>query len=57
MVEPFPTPSFPAVAFAIAGTHQVPPDLLFYPVFDHRETFARVADSKVVHPLSQDRID
>ena len=32
VVEPSPTPPFPAEALALPGTHQVPPNLLFHPV-------------------------
>src|SRR5271165_5396172 len=35
----------------------MPPYLLLYPAFDHFETNTRMADPKVVHPTTQDRID
>ena len=57
LVEPFATPPFPAEAFAVPGTHQVSPNLLLHPIFDHRKAPARVSHGKVVHPSSQDRID
>ena len=33
-VKPLATPPLPAEAFAPPGTHQMLPDLLFYPLFD-----------------------
>src|ERR1051325_8918218 len=57
VVQPFPTPPFPTHPLAFTGTHQVPPDLLFYPSFNHREASARIANLKVIHPTAQDRID
>src|SRR5690242_4561582 len=56
-VDPFPTPPFPAHTLALSGPHQMPPDLLLYPAFDHGEAATRMTDPKVVHPASQDRID
>src|ERR1019366_3921046 len=56
-VEPFATPPLPAESFALPGTHQVSPNLLLHPVFDHRKAPARVSHGKVVHPASQDRVD
>ena len=35
----------------------MPPNLLLYPSLDHRETSARIANLKVIHPTSQNRID
>src|SRR5271155_2678470 len=35
----------------------MPPHLLLYPAFDHSKTNARMADPKVVHPATQNRID
>jgi len=35
----------------------MPPDLLLYPSLDHREASTRIADPKIVHPSSQDRVD
>jgi hypothetical protein len=35
----------------------MPPYLLLYPAFDHSKTNARIADAKVVHPVTQNRID
>src|SRR6187431_359386 len=35
----------------------MPPDLLLYPVFDHREASMRIADSEVVQPTTDDRVD
>ena len=57
VVKPFATPPLPAEAFAFPGTHQMPPDLLLYPAFDHPKAETRMADPKVVHPATQDRID
>jgi hypothetical protein len=39
------------------GTYQMSPHLLLHPVSDHGEAPARIANPKVVHPTSQDRID
>jgi hypothetical protein len=33
------------------------PNLLLYPVSDKRKAFTRIADSKVVHPTTKDRVD
>src|SRR5260370_34664846 len=57
VVQPFATPPLPAEAFASPGTHQVLPDLLLYPAFDHVKTRTRMSDPKVVHPATQNRID
>jgi hypothetical protein len=46
-----------ADAYQELGTHQMLPDLLLYPAFDHSKTKARMADPKVGHPAAQDRID
>src|ERR1022692_4194755 len=35
----------------------MPPYLLLYPAFDHAKTNTRMADPKVVHPATQNRID
>src|SRR5687767_3425902 len=35
----------------------MPPDLLLYPVFDHREASMRITDPEVVHPTTKDRVD
>ena len=35
----------------------MPPDLLLYPSFDHRETSIRIADPEIIHPTTQDRLD
>src|SRR4051812_38153954 len=35
----------------------MPPNLLLYPVFDHREASMRIADPEVVHPTTKDRGD
>jgi hypothetical protein len=42
VVEPSPTPPLPAEAFPLPGAHQVPPNLLFYPVFDKRKAPTRM---------------
>jgi hypothetical protein len=36
-MDPLTTPSLPAEAFALAVSHQMPPNLLRYPVFDKRK--------------------
>jgi hypothetical protein len=56
-IQPLPTPSLPAEAFPLPGTHQTPPDLLLYPVFDKRKASARMSHRKVVHPPSEDWVD
>ena len=56
-VDPFPTPPLPAHPLASSGTPQMPPDLLLYPSFDHRETSIRIADPEIVHPTTKNRID
>src|ERR1035438_2555583 len=56
-VQPPTTPPFPPHPRASSGPHQLPPDLLLYPSFDHREASTRIADPKIVHPTAQDRID
>jgi len=35
----------------------MPPHLLLYPAFDNPKADTRMADPKVVHPATQDRID
>ena len=57
LVEPLPTPSFPAESLAFLCSHHVPPDFLFYPVLDKRKTPTGVPYRKVVHPAPQDRVD
>src|ERR1035438_10054184 len=47
----------PAETFAFLATHQVPPNLLFHPVFDKREDLTGVPYRKVVHPPTQNGID
>src|SRR6266850_2366898 len=37
VLEPLPTPSLPAEPLALPRTHQMSPNFLFHPVFDHRE--------------------
>lgn len=56
-IQPFLAPPLPPEALALAGSSQVAPNLLLYPVSDIRETPAGVTDRKVVHPTAQDRID
>ena len=56
-IQRCPAPPLPSEALALAGSRQVAPNLLLYPVSDIRETPARVADGKVLHPAPQDRID
>src|SRR5437879_4490514 len=57
VVQPFPTPPFPCHPLAFTDTHQVPPDLLFYPSFNHREASTRIPNPKIIHPAPQDRIN
>src|SRR4051795_1924184 len=40
-----------------SGAIQMPPNLLLYPVLDHREASMRIADTEVVHPTTKDRVD
>src|SRR6202521_2165689 len=42
-IQPWPTPPLPAEAFPLPRPHQMPPDLLFYPVFDKRKAPARMS--------------
>src|SRR5215469_14349459 len=57
LIEPFPTPSFPAESLAFLCSHHVPPDFLFHPILDKRKTPTGVPYRKVVHPSPQDRVD
>src|ERR1039458_2986789 len=57
LIEPLPTPPLPAETGSLPGTHQMAPNLLFYPVSDKRKAFTRIAYCKVVHPTAKDRID
>ena len=52
LVEPLSTLPFPSEAWSQPGTHQVPPNLLFHPVFDRRKAPAGVSYREVVHPSS-----
>ena len=56
-IQPWPTPPLPAEAFPLPRPHQMPPNLLFYPVFDKRKAPARMSHRKIVHPSPQDRVD
>src|SRR5438105_54377 len=56
-IKPLLTPPLPAETFALPGSHQVPPNLLFYPVFNKREAPARMPHRKVVHPSPENRVD
>ena len=49
-VQPLRTPPSPGRNPNAPGTHQMPPNLLFYPVSDKRKAVTRIADGKVVHP-------
>ena len=51
-VQPSPAPSLPPKSLALTGSAQMAPDLLFHPVSDVRETAARMADRKVLHPAA-----
>jgi len=52
LVEPLSTPPFPPETWPQPGAHQVPPNLLFHPVFDEREAPTGVSYREVVHPSS-----
>src|ERR1700674_4568478 len=56
-IQPRFTPPLPAETVTLAGPHQMVPNLLFDPVADVREAPARVADRKVLHPATQNRVD
>lgn len=57
LVQPAPTPPFPAEAASIPGSPHMTPNLLFYPVFDEAEAFTGMSNGEVVHPAAQHRID
>jgi len=57
LLQPCPTPPFPAEARAISGTHQMPTELLLDPIADVTKTPTGVTDSEVVHPTTQHRVD
>src|SRR5881392_275526 len=57
LVEPLPTPSPSPEAGTLPCPHQVASHLLLDPVSDEAEAPAGVANGKVVHPASEDRID
>ena len=50
-MQPWPTPSFPAEALALPGTHHVAPDLLFHPVLNAAEALTGVAHRHVLKIL------
>jgi hypothetical protein len=52
LVQPLPTPPLPTKAPEFPGTHQVPPHLLFHPVFNKAETATRIANGKVADPAA-----
>src|SRR6187402_3054573 len=50
VVQPPPTPSFPAEALSLLSLRQMAPDLLLHPIFDEAEALAGVPHREVVHP-------
>ena len=57
VVQPPPTPPLPAEAFSVPCTHQMPPHLLFHPVFDKTKASVRVSHGNIAHPSPQERVD
>ena len=57
VIQPPPTPPLPAKALAIPRTHQMPPHLLFHPIFDKAKASGGVSHGKVAHPAPQNRVD
>ena len=56
-IEPCLGPPLPAETVTLAGSHQMVPNLLLDPVSNVREAPARMADGKVLHPATQNRVD
>src|SRR5712691_3810367 len=56
-IEPCLGPPLPAETVTLAGPHQMVPNLLLDPVSNVREAPARMADGKVLHPATQNRVD
>src|SRR5262252_440998 len=50
VVQPPPTPPFPAEALPFLSMRQMAPDLLLHPIFDEAEALAGVPNREVVHP-------
>src|SRR5262245_21445137 len=50
VVQPLPTPSFPAEALPLLSLRHMAPDLLLHPIFDEAEALAGVPHREVVHP-------
>src|SRR2546426_6849395 len=56
-IQPCFSPPLPAETVTLAGPHQMVPNLLLDPVSNVREAPARMADRKVLHPATQNRVD
>ena len=56
-MEPASTPPSPAEARTFLSTHEMSAYLLLQPVLDETEAASGIANSKVVHPAADDRID
>src|SRR6516225_4157625 len=56
-MEPASTPPSPAEARTFLSTHEMSAYLLLQPVLDETEAASGIANSKVVHPAANDRID
>src|SRR5229473_8384092 len=56
-VQPRGAAPLPPETVTLAGPHQMVPNLLFDPVANVREAPARMADRKVLHPATQNRVD
>src|SRR6516164_7070173 len=52
VVQPRPTPSFPAEALSLLSMRQLAPDLLLHPILDEAEALTGVPNREVVHPSS-----
>src|ERR1700757_2797669 len=50
VVQPPPTPSFPAEALSLLSPRQLAPDLLLHPILDEAEALTGVPNREVVHP-------
>src|SRR5262249_2429159 len=57
VIQPSPTPPLPAKALAVPRTHQMPPHLLFHPIFDQAKASGGVSHGTVAHPAPQNRVD
>src|SRR5438445_10622140 len=56
-IEPCLGPPLPAETVTLARARQMVPNLLVDPVSNVREAPARMADRKVLHPATQNRVD